>query len=211
MKTPSPVHFHFFTFWYITMSNYQMSDVLHPTDQKKKSCNLCVVFSTSFFTFLLGLGLMFCILRFGWFVPPFSPSPSQSNNTNNTSLGCSLASDVFILVTKGNAMLDAEDKCGNAALGDSTATAKCLEKTMGLSKSCAFVFGDQTECGRNQCWIPCISGKPTPKCTKCICQHCRKKTVKSSRIPCTLMPSDDCNDCPGWLPPVGDAPSPGLM
>ena len=51
MKTLSRQSIFHFSHFGITMSNYQMSDVLHPTDQKKKSCNLCVVFSTSFFTF----------------------------------------------------------------------------------------------------------------------------------------------------------------
>ena len=184
--------------------------------------------------FFLGvvLGIVVALLGVGvalWQVGVFStgaPAPAPMAG-NASALGCTLASDVQIMITQGNTwepdggnqFLNAQQDCMKKQPVEGTAASvgKCMVKATNVSSECGLLWGMQAVCMRDRCLVECVATKlPHPpknakvECAKCVCEHCREKQLAEMKLPCTLLPAEadpdqGCHDCPGhsvhWPPP----------
>ena len=171
-------------------------------DKKNKSCiyrfachrgTLC---SAGFI-----LGALTVVILGATVFNPNQGSGSSSSGKNSTSVvGCSRWGDVEKVVKIGaKQFLAHESTCGKSALGAKEKTAECMVKATGISWDCADCYGEQTACGALHCPLVCAFGADD-KCTACVCKNCRAAFLKCNKLPCTLLPANDCKDCPGYQP-----------
>jgi hypothetical protein len=153
-----------------------------------------------------------------------SPEPPAPTGKTST-LGCTLESDVKILIVQGNTwepdggneFLNAQQTCVKAQLsGTAASVGACMEKATNVSSQCGLVYGKLAVCMRDKCLVKCLATKmPHPKkaakveCAQCICTNCRALELAETKLPCTLLPQEadpdqGCHDCFGhtthWPP-----------
>lgn len=166
-----------------------------------------------------------------WQLGEFGASPPLPDLAGNASLlGCTLASDVQIMLKQGNTwesdggnqFLNAQQDCMKKQIIEGTAASvgACMVKSTNISSECGLLWGAQAVCMRDKCVTECLATKlPHPKraakvrCANCVCKNCRKKQLSEMKVPCTLLPAEadpdqGCHDCPGhtvhWPPPRPD-------
>lgn len=162
-----------------------------------------------------------------WQLGDFGAAPPLPDLAGNASLlGCTLPSDVQIMLKQGNTwesdggnqFLNAQQDCMKKQIVEGTAASvgACMVKSTNVSSECGVLWGAQAVCMRDSCMTECIATKlPHParsakiKCADCVCKHCRKKQLSEMKVPCTLLPAEadpdqGCHDCPGhtvhWPP-----------
>jgi len=151
--------------------------------------------------FILGALTTFAVMAYiiGGFQPS-SPSKRRDGTNHSTDFGCTVETDVKILLKDSDSFLKDQTKCGHDNLGIAKNVARCLEKATGISSPCAKCYGEMTECGKHECLTHCMFG-PSPSCSSCVCKVCTPTFRKCGKLPCTLYPSpgnkDVCGNCPG--------------
>ena len=168
-------------------------------DKKNRSC-LCHRGTLCSAGFILG-ALVMAILAATLLNPNHGDGGGGSSGKNGTSvIGCSRWGDVEKFVKIGvKEFLKHESTCGKSAFGAKAKTAACMVKATGISQECADCYGEQTACGAIHCPLVCAFGADD-KCTACVCKNCRAAFLKCNKLPCTLLPANDCKDCPNYQP-----------
>ena len=163
-----------------------------------------------------------------WQLGEFGATPQTPGPAGNASLlGCTLASDVQIMLVQGNTwesdggnqFLNAQQDCMKKQPIEGTAASvgACMVKSTNISSECGLLWGMQAVCMRDKCLAECVATKlPHPpksakvNCANCVCKHCRRQQLTEMKLPCTLLPAEadpdqGCHDCPGhtvhWPPP----------
>ncbi|KAI4836557.1 hypothetical protein MKS88_004355 [Plasmodium brasilianum] len=127
----------------------------------------------------------------------------EANNISFITNGCQSESDRNIIFDKNQQEAFSKDtsklspsnnffstllQCSVDNIGSGEKTMICVQehlakRNLKMSDTCVACFRQSVDCGRSNCWMPCLFGSPcSEKCYNCATTNCNKELIRCSGL-----------------------------
>ncbi|KYN97019.1 hypothetical protein PGSY75_1321900 [Plasmodium gaboni] len=104
--------------------------------------------------------------------------PTKPSNSRNKGLQLSPSNKFFSILLK----------CSVDNLGSGDSTMECVQKELAkdnkkMSDTCSQCFKESVNCGKSNCWLPCLFGNPcSDRCYNCGVNYCNKELIRCTGL-----------------------------